>query len=166
MNKCLNCGKEIENPKFCNHSCSATYTNKKRKKKIYGKCKRFGCENSVSYRSKYCSNKCHSLDKSQKIIDEWISNQNSLKRFPTKGGIRDWFLDYKGRICSECGIGESYNKKKLTLEIDHIDGDYRNNYIDNLRVLCPNCHSQTETYRSKNRNSKRDRTKYKNRKSY
>jgi hypothetical protein len=38
----------------------------------------------------------------------------------------------------------------LTLEVDHIDGDNKNNVRDNLRALCPNCHSQTDTWRGTN----------------
>ena len=53
-------------------------------------------------------------------------------------------------ICSECGIKEEWNGKYLSLEMDHIDGDKHNNRRENLRYLCPNCHSQTETFRSKN----------------
>jgi len=52
--------------------------------------------------------------------------------------------------CLECGIPNMYNGKKLVLQLDHINGindDYR---IENLRILCPNCHSQTETFAGKN----------------
>ena len=55
----------------------------------------------------------------------------------------------RGEICEICGITE-WNGKPLTLQIDHIDGDRTNNHLDNLMILCPNCHTQTDTYGSKN----------------
>jgi hypothetical protein len=53
------------------------------------------------------------------------------------------------QVCSICKINE-WNGLPLDLEVDHIDGDYRNNTKDNLRFLCPNCHSQTGNYKAKN----------------
>lgn len=55
--------------------------------------------------------------------------------------------------CWECGIFE-WNGTILILELDHIDGNSRNHRIENLRLLCPNCHSQTNTFRAKNRRRK------------
>lgn len=57
------------------------------------------------------------------------------------------FKKYK---CEECGISD-WNGKELTLQVHHKDGDHFNNILDNLQVLCPNCHSQTNTYCSKNK---------------
>ena len=54
----------------------------------------------------------------------------------------------KQNICEECGIRE-YNGKHLECELDHIDGNRTNHNIDNLKMLCPNCHSQTHTFRFK-----------------
>lgn len=48
--------------------------------------------------------------------------------------------------CSECGAGTLWQEKLLVLHVDHIDGDASNNVRENLRFLCPNCHSQTSTY--------------------
>lgn len=60
--------------------------------------------------------------------------------------IKDGILIKK---CAECGIGSEWNGKALTLQLDHIDGNSENNALENLRLLCPNCHTQTPTYGSK-----------------
>lgn len=52
--------------------------------------------------------------------------------------------------CSRCGINE-WQGEKLSLHLDHIDGDNTNNLIENLRLLCPNCHSLTPTYCGRNK---------------
>jgi hypothetical protein len=56
-----------------------------------------------------------------------------------------------GYTCSACSISE-WMGKPICLELDHIDGNNRNNELSNLRLLCPNCHSQTETFRGRNIN--------------
>jgi 5-methylcytosine-specific restriction endonuclease McrA len=59
--------------------------------------------------------------------------------------VKEGYREYK---CSCCGIGK-WQGKRIGLELDHIDGNNANHALDNLRALCPNCHSQTDTYRSK-----------------
>jgi len=59
-------------------------------------------------------------------------------------------VEEKGNLCSECGILSTWNGKPLRLQVDHINGEPYNNHPDNLRLLCPNCHTQTETYSNRN----------------
>lgn len=58
---------------------------------------------------------------------------------------------YKENRCESCGI-EEWNGAPISLELDHISGDRSDNSLQNLRILCPNCHSQTPTYRGRNSN--------------
>lgn len=55
-------------------------------------------------------------------------------------------------ICQICKCAAEWNGRPLTLQVDHIDGDWLNNEPDNVRFLCPNCHAQTPNFGSKNRN--------------
>lgn len=51
---------------------------------------------------------------------------------------------------NDCGLTE-WRGKPLVLELDHVDGNKKNNSLDNLKLLCPNCHSQTDTWRNRKR---------------
>ncbi len=68
---------------------------------------------------------------------------NKLRKRLIKEGVKKY-------ECEICTIS-TWQGKKLSLELDHIDGDRTNHKLKNLRILCPNCHSQTITYRSKNK---------------
>lgn len=65
---------------------------------------------------------------------------------------------YLKEICSLCPVENIWQGKPLVLHLDHIDGDNRNHSFENLRLLCPNCHSQTETYCGRNKRLKRLRS--------
>lgn len=66
--------------------------------------------------------------------------------------IRLFEEGYKEKKCEgdDCGIVD-WRNKEVSFELDHIDGNRRNHKLENLKILCPNCHSQTPTYRSRRR---------------
>ena len=55
--------------------------------------------------------------------------------------------------CANCGLTR-WLAKEIPLELDHIDGDRENNQLSNLRIICPNCHALTPTYRGRNKRLK------------
>ena len=78
------------------------------------------------------------------VEDSKYLNMASLK----KRIIEDNLIPYK---CDKCGNQGEWLGKKLTLQIDHINGNHFDNRLENLRFLCPNCHAQTSTYAGKNK---------------
>ena len=72
--------------------------------------------------------------------DKLIKSSNTLKKIIDLG-----LKEYK---CECCGITE-WNGKEIRLQVHHIDGDHFNNELENLQILCPNCHSQTDTFAGK-----------------
>lgn len=81
-----------------------------------------------------------------KNIEDVFENNVPIKSSNLKEKL--FTLGYKEKKCECCGITE-WQGKPLTLELHHIDGNHYNNGLSNLQILCPNCHSQTETFRSR-----------------
>ena len=77
-----------------------------------------------------------------------IENSNYLNRRCLKNRL--FKENLKKNKCEECGI-ESWNNKLLIFEIHHINGNNLDHRIENIKILCPNCHSQTSTHRGKNK---------------
>lgn len=72
---------------------------------------------------------------------------HNLKKRLFKSGVKE-------NKCEVCGISE-WMGEKIVCELDHIDGDSRNHRLENLRIICPNCHSQTKTYAGRNIKNKK-----------
>ena len=168
---CLNCNESFEsliseNRKFCCHSCSATYLNSKRPKKIY---KIFECRNCKKQKpipeylknKIFCSKKCHREEEYNSNISRWKSGELLGYTGKTKSltnWLRKYLLEKYNNSCVKCGWNELHPvDNKPLVEINHIDGNAENNLEDNLEILCPNCHSMTYNFRARNKSSTRIR---------
>ena len=89
------------------------------------------------------------IGRTKKKTDEEIFSPNSSydRKDLKKKLIKENLLEYK---CSECSIN-SWMNKPLSLQLDHINGINNDNRLFNLRFLCPNCHTQTDTWGTKNK---------------
>ncbi|WP_103532501.1 HNH endonuclease signature motif containing protein [Streptomyces sp. SM11] len=80
------------------------------------------------------------------LVDQ---SQNLARRIPGEQLKRAMIALGATERCALCGTGRTWRDRPLPLEVDHIDGNWRNNQPQNLRLLCPNCHSTTDTYRGR-----------------
>lgn len=111
------------------------------------------CRQSTSAkRYKYCSNACQQKYQTQQKIDAWLNGADGGDKNGELGKMfKAYLVEEAGGKC-ECGWGEiNPYSGKVTLTIDHIDGDATNNKRENLKVLCYNCHTLTSTFNQLNR---------------
>ena len=114
---------------------------------------------------KYCSNVCQLAYQHQSYIRDWkmgeISGLSSLGLVSTH--IKRYLREKYGNKCILCGWAQTNIKTgQVPLVADHIDGNWRNNAEDNLRLICPNCDSLSPTYAALNKgNGRRNRVQSK-----
>lgn len=161
--KCENCGQEHDSKygsgRFCSQECARGFSTKKKRKEINQK----------------VSNKLKSMYQSGELVQAFsgktqeefpvlkkIANDNktrSINRIMSSNFSQLSKWEKKKRVlyeqshkCNKCGIDE-WNGNPITLELDHKDGNNRNDDRNNLEALCPNCHSQTDTWKGKHKNN-------------
>ncbi len=116
------------------------------------------CGDSLKTRHqiKFCSNKCQNKRHYKLFLDKWknglASGNIGFRAKNISGHVRKYlFTKYQNR-CSQCGWNEINTATgRVPLEVDHIDGNSENSTEENLRLLCPNCHSLTPHFRNLNK---------------
>ncbi len=92
---------------------------------------------------KYCSVVCSSTFRQQE------KDKLGSTVFSQGQALRNYLIRTRGHMCQIC-FNHEWMGKYTPLEVDHISGDWRDGREENLRLLCPNCHAQTDTYKNKN----------------
>lgn len=139
---------------FCGLSCASTYNNEVRLAKHISSFKVCaGCQTKFHGKNKYCS-VC--------ITEGKHIHQRTTDVTTVTGAhaVRSFLLRTRPHMCQGCSRQE-WEGHKIPLETEHVDGNSKNNTEENLKLLCPNCHALTPTYKSKNkgkgRHSRRQR---------
>lgn len=126
------------------------------------------CGTSITDRAsanrKFCSNLCQSQYKERQYIERWKRGEESGSinhGYAVSRHVRNYLMEKYGYSCQICGWREiNPFTSKVPLQIHHIDGDSSNCKESNLMLLCPNCHSLTDNFGSRNKNATRGRTEY------
>lgn len=107
---------------------------------------------------KYCSNQCQANYQYKKYISEWLEGyvDGSTSIGTVSSHVKRYLREINNNMCELCSWSKTNPYTGIVpLEADHIDGNHKNNRIENLRLLCPNCHALTSTYRALNKGNGR-----------
>lgn len=138
---------------FCSKSCAAKVNNRMRRS--IKECSSLECTKELTgSQKKYCSVTCQQVNQVLTLRNQWLLGE--IDGGDKNGELRDTFRKYLINLakheCTECGWGEPNPVTgQVILTIDHKDGNWKNNAVDNLVVLCYNCHTLTSTFGVLNR---------------
>ena len=181
--KCENCDighkGEYGSARFCSAKCARSFSTKSKRKQINEKvskaltgrksqpipderkvhkcryCKKgFVKATSLGGHVRYCMKNPNRIDR----LSAWDQKQSeAIKNKPFEELPVRWrrlkILKDQDGCCNKCGI-KKWNGELITFELEHKDGNNQNNSRENLELLCPNCHSQTKTWRGRNKSDK------------
>jgi len=171
---CVGCGHAYDarsrsggRRKYCSKSCAAIANNALHPKRVAKERKHKSClacgETLIdkSIEAKYCNGACHRNHIYTVFIERWKSGEVSGN---TKAGLLSRHVKHylrkkqKGAcaLCHRRSWSNDIYSGDIPLEGDHIDGNWRDSSEKNVRLICPTCHSTTDTYKAKNKGNGRE----------
>ena len=165
---CEHCGKEQDGQygsgRFCDSKCARAFSTANKRDEINAKVskKLRGHKNPPGVGFQKGHDPYRRVFTDEDRVSAKLKLAERLKRIQETIPFDKLSLVLKKRLvlseqdnrCANCGLKE-WLDKPITLELDHISGNRNDNTRENLRCLCPNCHSQTDTYRNKNADKNR-----------
>jgi hypothetical protein len=160
---CSGCKADFVQPswrkcKYCSDACYKSSVTLEKKSRVRKSIARYTDSERASVLSDCAIQQ--GVDAYSAYIERWKEGLESGMKGSTSLSrhIRRYLFDKFGSKCSRCGWCEVHpTTNNVPLEVEHLDGDFRNNQEGNLDLLCPNCHSLTPTYRALNRGRGRPR---------
>ncbi len=129
------------------------------KNKVQNKCAY--CGKPISKVKKFCNQECMGLYNKQTNYQKLLDGDPSIMRADySPKPFKNVIMKEQDNKCAICGMSPEWNGKPIVFILDHIDGHASNNKRSNLRCVCPNCDSQLDTYKSKNKNGERSYYRY------
>lgn len=132
------------------------------------KCPLVKQKNSLGLKNSYNSGKRKPASELYKNLSQEVKNKINWNKgkftatnffYDGKGNHKGFLIKERGHNCESCN-NSVWLGKPITIELEHIDGNNRNNEKQNLKLLCPNCHSQTNTWKGRNKNSLENKNKW------
>lgn len=163
--ECKVCEKQHNNRVYCSIRCSNIDRAGRSKRRTIDRMCAYCRRNEITTRgAKYCSQSCAGEYANRQRVEGWLSGTDLYTSpYAIPSFIRNFLMAEADNKCVECGWSKVHSVTgRVPLQVDHIDGDCTNNLRENLRVLCPNCHSLTINYGSLNKGRSTRKYRYNN----
>jgi len=150
MKSCPKCNTDHSKPGiFCSRSCANSREWTEEAKKQKGKALKQFIQDNPSWHAR----RAETVEARSQTLKNTLFAKNHERflegKMITRTHIKKWLIETSGEVCSICNSLPIWQGRFLSLQVDHINGVNNDNRPENVRLVCPNCHSQTDTFAGK-----------------